>query len=491
MNITYIHLATGPLELGENSPTEVKTSHILLCGLLFGGGFVLTPTAVRAEADSISALKRQIAELDHKVRELEQRQTASDELLEERVATAPRITAGSRGLSIASPDGNYDFRFGGLLQVDFRSYPGDANNTRDETFVLRRVRPRFRGTLFNRLDFDLQPEFAWAAGSNTVRILDAYGDFKFTDALRTRFGQFKSPVGLERLQGAANLTFMERGLPTNLVPTRDIGVMAHGKLFAKTTTWKFGVFNGAVDGYDFRGNFNINDSFSLAGSLFFEPFINSGIDALKGLGFGFATNWGQNTGPVSSSGSDGRRIRYVSAGFDPFFQVTDQGTDFLGDAYRLNPQFYYYYGPFGLLSEYVLSSTGYVRNGASTRLNNQAVSVQASYVLTGEDKTYGGVRPRRPVTFAEGGGWGAWEIAGTFGVLWVDPAAFSGSPETRLAVTGSAERAIDWGAGVNWYLTDNFKFQLNYIQTVYQGSAGLAGNRPTENFLGARLQVNF
>ena len=37
-------------------------------------------------------------------------------------------------------------------------------------------------------------------------------------------GKFKVPVGLERLESATDIRFIERGFPTSLVPNRDLGV---------------------------------------------------------------------------------------------------------------------------------------------------------------------------------------------------------------------------------------------------------------------------
>ena len=67
--------------------------------------------------------------------------------------------------------------------------------------------------------------------------------------------------------------------------------------------------------------------------------------------------------------------------------------------WRLSPQGYYYYGPFGLLGEYVISDQKVKRTGvapfSSAHLQNTAWDVSASWVLTGEDAAYvGGVVPR-------------------------------------------------------------------------------------------------
>src|ERR1051325_10617752 len=60
-----------------------------------------------------------------------------------------------------------------------------------------------------------------------------------------------------------------------------------------------------------------------------------------------------------------------------------------GGHWRLSPQGSYYYGPFGLLAEYVISDQRVTRALGTTRLSrrleNTAWEVTGSWVLTGED----------------------------------------------------------------------------------------------------------
>ena len=78
-----------------------------------------------------------------------------------------------------------------------------------------------------------------------------------------------------------------------------------------------------------------------------------------------------------------------------------------GEHWRLSPQGYYFYGPFGFLGEYVISDQRVSRAGAgpfaSRRLANTAWQIAVCWVLTGEDAAYaGGVMPRRPFNPAQG-----------------------------------------------------------------------------------------
>ena len=58
-----------------------------------------------------------------------------------------------------------------------------------------------------------------------------------------------------------------------------------------------------------------------------------------------------------------------------------------------------------------------------------------------------------------------------------------------IATSPTAARA--WTAGLNWYLNRNTKFVFNWERTDFDGGAGSATNRPTENLFLSRLQVSF
>ena len=61
-------------------------------------------------------------------------------------------------------------------------------------------------------------------GNGQATIFDAYLDAKFSTAFKVRFGKGKPPVGLERLQSATDIEFVERSLANDLVPNRDLGI---------------------------------------------------------------------------------------------------------------------------------------------------------------------------------------------------------------------------------------------------------------------------
>src|SRR5947208_2114735 len=107
-------------------------------------------------------------------------------------------------------------------------------------------------------------------GEGKAVIQDAFIEYtRFAEA-QLRVGKFREPVGLEMLQSAANLLFVERGLPTNIVPIRDVGAQLSGLLFNGVLSYQVGVFNGVRDGAS--GDTDNNDAKDVAARLWLQPF---------------------------------------------------------------------------------------------------------------------------------------------------------------------------------------------------------------------------
>ena len=117
-----------------------------------------------------------------------------DEARQAKAKEAPVVTAGASGASVKSGNGEYEFKFRGLVQGDGRFFSGEGSP--NDTFLLRRLRPTFEGSLGKLVGFRLTPELA----GDSATVVDAYIDLKFDPAFTVRAGKVKGPVGLERLQ---------------------------------------------------------------------------------------------------------------------------------------------------------------------------------------------------------------------------------------------------------------------------------------------------
>jgi phosphate-selective porin OprO/OprP len=181
------------------------------------------PVAAQAQEVSNEELLKRLEEQDQKILVLERKLEITDEAAAAAKETTPVVSAGPKGFSLRSADGKNQIRFRGTLHLDGRYLEG-VDTTSIDTFVATRVRPTIEGTFGGIYDFKFMPDFA---GGRSV-IVDAYVAARFNPAAVVTVGKFKPPVGLERLQSSADIRFIERGLPTNLVPNRDLGVQLSG-----------------------------------------------------------------------------------------------------------------------------------------------------------------------------------------------------------------------------------------------------------------------
>jgi phosphate-selective porin OprO/OprP len=375
----------------------------------------------------------------------------------------------------------------GYVQADGRFYLNDKNIAKD-TFLLRRVRPIIEGTVFDRFDYRFMPDFgsgnaSSSSAGNNATIDDAYLNARFWQQAQLQVGKYKSPVGLERLQSTAESLFIENGFATQLTPNYDLGVMIHNSLFNSPINYAIGVFNGAIDGGS--SDMEVTDEGKdLAGRLFFQPFLKTDTEALNKLGFGVGGSVGHHAGGLPN---------YKTPGQQTFFSyAATANAD--GQQYRIDPQLFYYWGPFGILGEYILTSQEVSLGSAATskRLDHAAWQVEGSYFLTGDNNSFrstsrNAFRPAHPFDFGARG-WGAFEFVARIQQLSLDRDTFP-----IYASSQSAREATSWGVGLNWYLNSNVRFYLDFESTHFDGGSQAANSvtAQDERVLLGRVQFSF
>jgi len=368
---------------------------------------------------------------------------------------------------VQSDDGDNRLQIDVLAQFDGRFALHDTGGAIVDTFAIRRFRPMLQGRLLRHFEFYFNPDFA----GGMVVVQDAYFDTVFSKAFRLRVGKFKTPLGLERLMSANALTFMERALPTQLLPNRDIGVEVLGDLGNHTVSYMAAVMNGVSDFAS--ADVDTNDDKELAGRVVIRPLARRTSSPMSGLAVGIAGSTGTvKELPVVKS----------STLFQPFLSYVDATAD--GDRVHVSPQAFYYYKSIGVFGEFVRSAQSIRHDAASSRISHTAWEVSASYAITGEPVTDGAVRPRHDFDFG-GGHVGAIQLAARYHTLHVDDDAFT----LGLTAPGSSRSANAFTFGVNWYLNPFLKYAFNFERTVFDGDAG--GPRPAENALAFRAQLFF
>jgi len=388
------------------------------------------------------------------------------------VQTYHPVSFGSEGLLFSTPDQATELRVHGYIQADDRYFSSNVNGEGLDTFFFRKIRPLFEGTLFNAVDFRFMPDF----GQNNPQIQEAYLELKSIPFAKLRVGKFKEPIGLEVLRSDRELTFPERSLASDLVPLRYMGAQVGGSILSKTITYAAGYFNGSTDGSN--GNFTWLHSNEVAARLFAHPFATTGVKAVEQFGIGVGGSEGDQHGTISG---------LKTVGLSTFFKYSS-GVVANGQHNRISPQAYYYFGPVGVLSEYVISSQDVLNKSTTRRLRNEAWQVEGSVVLTGEKNGYEGIRPRHAFEPTKGFSYlGAVELAVRYSQLDVDRNAFPLFANQKTAAQQAGETAI----GVTWYLNRYAKLLAYYEHTRFGMASSNLTPLHSEDALMSRIQLAF
>ena len=247
-----------------------------------------------------------------------------------------------------------------------------------------------------------------------------------------RVGQFKEPFSLEELTSSNNISNIERANVNRMAPSRSAGVMLYNNYADQRITGAVGIFRGADDSY---GNYK-GDGYAATARLTGLPYKNDDGSQLLHLGVGYSHRDDDTASyKFSSDHSMAPSTKYKISDVDD--------TSLLGieAALKLNS--------FSLQSEWIEADVDAVTGG-----DLDGYYVQASYVLTGESRSYDtatgvfkGVSPGSK--FHDNGGLGALEAT----------LRLSNLVYTEL---NGGDEAESWTLGFNWYLNKNVRALFNY-----------------------------
>jgi phosphate-selective porin OprO/OprP len=379
------------------------------------------------------------------------------------------VTVGPGGFTVQSADGDYLLRIGADLQSDTRTFTGKGSSSLLDQILLRRIRPTISGTVYKYIDYFVRPDF----GQGSVIIYDAYAQLNYIPHFAIRAGKFKPGVGLERLQSDDDTSFIERGLPTLLVPSRAIGFQLSGDLIEHRVGYQLGVFNPVPD--NSLSDTSPSNARDYTARIFATPF-QPEHNFLSGLGVGLGAQGGSVDGVALPA--------YKTVGQNTFVNF-NAGVISAGHRTTLAPQAFYYLGPFGFLAEDTVTEEEFQKSATRKDIAFRSWQVQTSWILTGEKKSFGSPNPRHPFSLVNGG-WGAWELAARVGDFKVDRGLFN---DGFASLTSSPDFAREWVGGVNWYLNRVFRISVDYGHTNFVAGA-VNANRPSERVILTRFQFN-
>lgn len=360
-----------------------------------------------------------------------------------------------------NPEHDVRLMLDGYVQVDgFIPFRPDSAQ---EDAEFRRVRPTLRGEIGDHISFKLMSNFS----EGRHELQDAYLTYTFSDAFALTGGKLKMPLGLEILQSSSDIQFVERSIVSQLLPSREYGGMAEGKLDGG---WEYaaGVFTNAAEDEVTDDEDWYNQT--VAARLMYSP--------AEKLQFGIAADFGSRDGSlyrprliVPETAAGGAALTHLPSAFSD------------GDVWRVTPQLHWYHGPFLLMTEYAYISQGLsdATTGEQGRVDMFGGQLSLGYFLTGEEAAYTDPAPLRPFSLAANQ-WGAWEVTGR--VAYID----TSDPADSIFVdqAASADGVFAATAGLNWHVNAYVKMMMNYEYAAFN-----SGDLPEEQSILTRLQVEF
>lgn len=386
-----------------------------------------------------------------------------EQVVVEKVSEATRnnVKINTKGkFSVASNDGDFEFRLGGRILLDAATYSEDQLRHNDGT-ELRRVRLFAQGKMWNDWKYKLQYDFT---GGGINGIQDAYIDYTGYKPVSIKVGHFKEPFSLQNMTSSKYVPFTERATISAFAPGRNIGV----QLATRGDNWTLagGLFGQGRDGADSDND----EGYGLAARGTYAPMI--GDSTL--LHLGAAVSY-RNTGSVDSVRFRERPESHVSDR-----RLVDTG-DIDADSFtRFGFESALIHGPFSLEAEYNHLSLDRALTG-NPDLDFSGYYVQGTWLITGERASYkankGSFGKVSPSAIFGKGGLGAWQLALRFSSLDLTDADISGGEQDNFSV------------GLNWYTTPNIRFSANYVNVLDVNGGASDGDEP--DAFQVRAQIEF
>jgi phosphate-selective porin OprO/OprP len=434
------------------------------------------PAAADPQTDAkIEALEAQMESLRTQIADL--KVATSSRLTETQrqiKATTPSLSNGR--VALTSADGAFTAALRSLVQYDAGYYDQDKSGAATDLSSgtnFRRARYGFEGKVFT----DFEYSFVYDLGGSGVEgasISNAYVQYNGFAPFAVRVGAFPPFANLEDSSGAAETLFLERASVTEIQRglaggdgRSAISIVRPGERFFGSLAY--------TGGRDHQSNI-IDEQQALLGRAAYLLHSTPGSKLVVGMN-GTSIFEPADTNPklttaialanatelrVDTTGNNGAPTSLVSTGLLNAHQVTQWGID-AGGNWR---NFYAEGGYYAFDVERKLAQPDAEFDGWYGAV---------SWVITGEPRRYDparasfrsptvlhpigapgaqGITPTGPIT----NGWGAWEVALRYSTIDLDDHVFD--PIATNRVRGGSQDI--WTLGLNWYLNNAVKVQLNY-----------------------------
>ncbi len=339
----------------------------------------------------------------------------------------------SNGHKIEDSDGKFKMKFGGRIMADYHFEDCDPGLACDgDGFEFRRARLFFSGTIYEKVEFKAQYDFAG-------------GDADFNDVWialkndwgKVKFGHFFEPFSLEQLTSSKYIAFLERSLNNAFVPARNSGIGVEGS--NDRVTWGFGAFYDA-DSFGISTN---EDNINLTGRVAFRPLFEDGGRNMVHIGIAATQK--------DRASSIRFRVRPEAHFTNRFVDTRSFSAD---DALILGLELAGVHDNFWWAAEYNQADVS--RPGSAGDPTFDGGYIQAGYIFGDNYRRYkkssGSFDRQKPDSnWGMDGGKGAWELALRYSTIDLTDEGINGGEEDNISVA------------VNWYLNPATRLMINYV----------------------------
>jgi phosphate-selective porin OprO/OprP len=333
---------------------------------------------------------------------------------------------------------------------------------------VHRKRVGIEGYVFKRVEYEVERELSeqeltekelLAGSTQKSQWKDMDVNVSYIDNAQVRIGRFKIPFGLDELTSDSRNDFPYRSLGANyLAPSRDTGVMVHGRFFKRGLNYWSGVFRHDGDNARSKKIRGGNETFATRVTGTPLRTLNTAVFGGLELGAAFAVS-AVSDDWFAPNGLRGRTILTHDTFYEPVYVN--------GHRRRWEADVDWTIGPASARSEFTWVTDDRLRQGMDDEdlpaARARSWYIAGSWILTGEPKT----RPVKAANEFLNGGLGAVEVTGRYERLWFDSVGRAGanvaSRDPRAEqIVPSGDTALT--IGMNWTLNRWIRVQVSGIR---------------------------
>lgn len=471
-------------------------------------------TAQPAPADAGNGAAPSNADLQAQVEDLKRSTSAQYADVQAQQAKAPKATIDNGRLTVSSADGKFTAAVRALGQYDTAYYSQSSRALKSGAPDLssgsnfRRAQLGIQGKVFGDWSYFFNYDFGGSGGTESPgRIQSLFVEYDGLKPFAFRIGAYPPQAGLEDATSSADTIFLERNSSSDAARNiaggdgRDaVSLLYMGDEFFTSLSY---TGNKVQD----SGFFDEQQSFlgRVADLVYSDSDLKVVLSASGTYVFKIGDTAAGDDSPRPFTLSDPPEITVDNTGTKLVSTGSLNAQHVMQGALEAGAAYDNFYGQGGYFWYGVDRRATPPATVAPPNLNFDGWYAQATWVLTGEPKTYNNAtasftspKPATPFSL-DGTGWGAWEVAGRYSVLDlndkegligfpIDVDPLSGGP---LGVRGGDQRI--WTLGLNWYPNSVLKFALDYqnIQVSrIAGSTPYGSIGQTVNAISFRSQIS-